>query len=57
MLNERGWERFHAPGSTASNVTFAATEGFNRANGNASLEEAVTRAEAILAAARQSRRP
>jgi isopropylmalate/homocitrate/citramalate synthase len=32
-------------------VTFGATETFNRRNGNASLEEAVVRAEAILEAA------
>src|SRR5207248_5923729 len=30
------------------NVTFGATEGFNRANGNATLAEAVGRTEAIL---------
>src|SRR5205814_1385413 len=33
------------------NVTFGATESFNRRNGNASLEEAVRRTEAILEAA------
>ena len=48
VLNERGWERFRATGLDRVNVTFAATESFNRANGNASLEEAVARAEAIL---------
>ncbi|HTO26227.1 MAG TPA: hydroxymethylglutaryl-CoA lyase [Gaiellaceae bacterium] len=51
VLNERGWERFRASGLDRVNVTFGATEAFNRANGNASLEEAVARAEAILAAA------
>jgi len=51
VLNERGWERFRATGLDRVNVTFAATESFNRANGNASLEEAVGRAEAILAMA------
>jgi isopropylmalate/homocitrate/citramalate synthase len=51
VLNERGWERFRATGLDRVNVTFGATEGFNRANGNASLEEAVARAETILAAA------
>jgi isopropylmalate/homocitrate/citramalate synthase len=51
VLNERGWERFLAAGLDRVNVTFGATEGFNRANGNASLAEAVGRAEAILAAA------
>ena len=51
MLNERGWERLRAAGLDRVDVTFAATEGFNRANGNASLEEAVGAAEAILARA------
>jgi hydroxymethylglutaryl-CoA lyase/(R)-citramalyl-CoA lyase len=51
VLNERGWERFRAAGLDRVNVTFGATESFNRANGNASLEQAVARAEAILAAA------
>ena len=51
VLNERGWERFRSTGLDRVNVTFGATEGFNRANGNASLEEAVARAETILAAA------
>src|SRR5205085_8763825 len=51
VLNERGWERFRATGLDRVNVTFGATESFNRANGNASLEEAVARTEAILAAA------
>jgi isopropylmalate/homocitrate/citramalate synthase len=51
VLNERGYERFRAAGLDRVNVTFGATESFNRANGNASLEEAVARAEAILAAA------
>jgi hydroxymethylglutaryl-CoA lyase/(R)-citramalyl-CoA lyase len=51
VLNERGWERFAASGLDRVNVTFGATESFNRANGNASLEEAAARAEAIVAAA------
>ncbi|HXR11111.1 MAG TPA: hydroxymethylglutaryl-CoA lyase [Gaiellaceae bacterium] len=51
VLNERGWERFRAAGLDRVNVTFAATESFNRANGNASLAEAVGRVEAILAVA------
>ena len=51
VLNERGWERFAATGLDRVNVTFAATESFNRENGNASLEEAVARVEAILARA------
>ena len=51
VLNERGWERFRAAGLDRVNVTFGATESFNRRNGNASLEEAVRRTEAILDAA------
>jgi isopropylmalate/homocitrate/citramalate synthase len=51
VLNERGWERFAAAGLDRVNVTFAATETFNLRNGNATLAEAVERAETILAAA------
>jgi isopropylmalate/homocitrate/citramalate synthase len=51
VLNERGWERFASSGLDRVNVTFGATEAFNERNGNASLAEAVARAEAILAAA------
>jgi isopropylmalate/homocitrate/citramalate synthase len=51
VLNERGWERFAATRLDRVNVTFAATESFNLRNGNATLAEAVERAEAILAAA------
>jgi isopropylmalate/homocitrate/citramalate synthase len=49
VLNQRGWERFAASGLDRVNATFAATESFNRENGNATLEEAVARVEAILA--------
>ena len=51
VLNERGFERFRAAGLDRVNATFAATESFNRANGNASLEEALARVDAILALA------
>ena len=51
VLNERGWERFAAAGLDRVNVTFAATETFNLRNGNATLAEAIERAQAILAAA------
>jgi hydroxymethylglutaryl-CoA lyase/(R)-citramalyl-CoA lyase len=51
VLNERGWERFAAAGLDRVNVTFAATETFNLRNGNATLGEAINRAEAIIAAA------
>jgi isopropylmalate/homocitrate/citramalate synthase len=54
VLNERGWERFAAAGLDRVNVTFAATESFNLRNGNATLFEAVERAEAILAAAAET---
>ena len=54
VLNERGWERFAAAGLDRVNVTFAATETFNLRNGNATLAEAVERAEAILAAAEET---
>ena len=51
VLNERGWERLAATGLDRVNCTLAATESFNRRNGNASLEEAAARVEAILARA------
>ena len=51
VLNERGWERFAATSLDRVNVTFAATESFNRANGNVSLAEAVATAESIVAGA------
>ena len=52
VLNEKGYERFAATGLDRVNVTFAATETFNQRNGNASLDEAVARTEAILARAK-----
>jgi len=54
VLNERGWERFAAAGLDRVNVTFAATETFNLRNGNATLAEAVERADSILGAAGQT---
>jgi hydroxymethylglutaryl-CoA lyase/(R)-citramalyl-CoA lyase len=51
VLNERGWERLRATPLDRVNCTLAATESFNRENGNASLEEAAVRVEAILAVA------
>lgn len=48
VLNVKGWERFQACALDRVNVTLAATETFNRQNGNASLEESVARTEAIL---------
>jgi isopropylmalate/homocitrate/citramalate synthase len=51
VLNEQGWQRFRAANLDRVNVTFAATESFNRANANASLAEAVAAADTILDAA------
>jgi hydroxymethylglutaryl-CoA lyase/(R)-citramalyl-CoA lyase len=51
VLNERGWDRFRATGLDRLNCTLGVTDGFNRRNGNATLEEAIARVEAILAAA------
>ena len=51
VLNERGWERFRTTTLDRVNVTFAATETFNERNGNATLAEAVARAQAVVAAA------
>ena len=48
VLNERGFERFRASPLDRVNVTLGATESFNQANGNATLADAVERAEAIL---------
>ena len=51
VLNERGWDRFTATGLDRVNVTFAATEGFSRANANASVAGAAAQARAIVDAA------
>jgi isopropylmalate/homocitrate/citramalate synthase len=52
VLNERGYERFaRVAGLDRVNATLGATEGFNRRNGNASLDEAVARVDQILVAA------
>jgi isopropylmalate/homocitrate/citramalate synthase len=48
VLNERGYERFRGTALDRVNVTFAASESFNRANGGMSLEDAVEQAEAIV---------
>ncbi|HEY4411734.1 MAG TPA: hydroxymethylglutaryl-CoA lyase [Gaiellaceae bacterium] len=48
VLNERGFERFAATSLDRMNVTFAATEAFNRANGNMSLADAVATVESIV---------
>jgi isopropylmalate/homocitrate/citramalate synthase len=51
VLNERGYERFARTKLDRVNCTLAATETFNRRNGNATLDEAVERVQAIAAAA------
>jgi isopropylmalate/homocitrate/citramalate synthase len=51
VLNERGHERFAQTSLDRVNCTLAATEEFNRRNGNASLDEAIDRVRAIVAAA------
>ena len=50
VLNERGFERFAQTSLDRLNCTLAATETFNQRNANASLDEAVERVRAILAA-------
>jgi isopropylmalate/homocitrate/citramalate synthase len=54
VLNERGYERFAATTLDRINCTLAATETFNERNGNATLEEAVRRVQAIVAASDRS---
>jgi len=51
VLNERGYERFGRTSLDRVNCTLAATEEFNRRNGNATLDEAVERVRAIIATA------
>jgi hydroxymethylglutaryl-CoA lyase/(R)-citramalyl-CoA lyase len=51
VLNEHGYERFAATPLDRVNCTLAATDEFNRRNGNASLSEALERVRAILARA------
>ena len=48
VLNERGWDRLAATRLDRVNCTLAATDAFNRRNGNASLEEALARVLAIV---------
>ena len=50
VLNERGWERLARTPLARVNVTLAATETFNRRNGNMSLEEATAQVREIVAA-------
>ena len=48
VLNETGYERLLATTLDRVNCTLAATDAFNRRNGNASLEEALARVRSIL---------
>ena len=48
VLNLKGYERLRGTTLDRVNCTFAATETFNRRNGNMSLDEAVEQAQAIL---------
>ncbi len=51
VLNEQGYERLRATSLDRVNCTLAATESFSRRNANASVDEAVARVNASLAAA------
>jgi hydroxymethylglutaryl-CoA lyase/(R)-citramalyl-CoA lyase len=53
VLNEKGYRRFAAAGLDRVNVTLAATDSFNRRNGNMSSDEALAQVEAILAVTRE----
>jgi isopropylmalate/homocitrate/citramalate synthase len=48
VLNLKGYERLHATALGRVNCTLAATDTFNRRNGNMSLDQAVTQIMAIL---------
>jgi hydroxymethylglutaryl-CoA lyase/(R)-citramalyl-CoA lyase len=48
VLNLKGYERLRATRLDRVNCTLAATESFNQRNGNMSLDQAVTQAQAIL---------
>jgi hydroxymethylglutaryl-CoA lyase len=50
VLNERGYERLVETSVDRVNCTLAATDEFNRRNGNATLDEAVERVGAIVTA-------
>lgn len=51
VLNEQGHERLKMTALNRVNVTLAATESFSQRNANASVDEAASRVEQILAAA------
>jgi isopropylmalate/homocitrate/citramalate synthase len=52
-LNEKGYDRLRAAGLEEVRFAVAATESFNKRNANASVEEAVSAAEKVLARARE----
>jgi hydroxymethylglutaryl-CoA lyase/(R)-citramalyl-CoA lyase len=47
-LNQKGYERLAASGLDRVNFTLAATESFNRRNGNQTLEQATSAAKSVL---------
>ncbi len=53
VLNERGYERLAAAGLAEAHLTVAVSESFSRENANASVEEAASAAERVLARARE----
>ena len=53
VLNKRGYERLAAAGLAEAHLTVAVSESFSRENANASVEEAASAAEQILARARE----
>ncbi len=52
-LNERGYDRLRAAGLDEVRFAVAATESFSKRNANASVDEAVSAAEQVLARARE----
>jgi len=52
-LNEKGYDRLRAAGLEKVRFAVAATESFSKRNANASVEEAVSAAEKVLARARE----
>jgi isopropylmalate/homocitrate/citramalate synthase len=52
-LNEQGYDRLRAAGLDEVRFAVAATESFSKRNANASVEEAVSAAEQVLARARE----
>ena len=53
VLNERGYERLAAAGLAEAHLTVAVSESFSRENANASVKEAASAAERILARAHE----